>query len=79
MAVFIAVWAFHAAYPRYQGIPWSLSTLVPFPMWGIEVLPVIFVIDVVLAVKGIYRRRTFVVQAILLVTAFCFCLQGLRR
>src|ERR1022692_3997335 len=46
---------------------------------GIEILPVIFVIDLVLAVKGVYRRRTFVVQAIILVIAFCFCLQGLRQ
>src|ERR1039458_9998696 len=57
VAVFIAVWAFHAAYPQYQSIPWWIFILVPFPMWGIEILPVIFVIDLVLAVKGVYRRR----------------------
>src|ERR1017187_2012207 len=72
VAVFIAVWAFHAAYPQYQSIPWWIFIFVPFPMWGIEILPVIFVIDLVLAVKGVYRRRTFVVQAIILVIAFCF-------
>src|ERR1017187_1595061 len=77
VAVFIAVWAFHAAYPQYQSIPWWIFIFVPFPIWGIEILPVIFVIDLVL--KGVYRRRTFVVQAIILVIAFCFCLQGLRQ
>src|ERR1017187_5960547 len=79
VAVMIAVWAFHVAYPQYQGIPRWLFIFVPFPAFGIEILPVIFVIDVVLAVKGVYRRRTFVVQAIILVIAFCFCLQGLRQ
>jgi len=52
---------------------------VPFPDLGIQILPVILVIDVVLAVKGTYPKRTFVVQAIVLVIAFCFCLQGLRQ
>lgn len=46
---------------------------------GTEVLPIILLIDVVLAVKGVYRRRTFVLQAILLVIALCFCLKGLRQ
>jgi len=79
VGVIIAVTAFHAAYPQYQGIPWWLFVLVQFPALGIEILPVIFVIDVVLAVKGVYRRRTFFMQAIILVIAFCFCLQGLRQ
>jgi len=79
VAVVIAVWAFHAAYPQCQSIPRWLFIFVWFPVYGIEILPVIFVVDVVLAVKGVYRRRIFVVQAILLVIAFCFCLRGMRK
>jgi hypothetical protein len=79
VAVMIAVWAFHAANPEYQGIPRWLFVFVPFPAFGIEILPVIFVIDVVLAVTGVHRRRTFVAQAVILVIAFCFCVQGLRQ
>ena len=79
IAVVIAIWAFHAAYPQYEGIPRWLFIFVQLPAMGIEILPVILSIDIVLAVKGIYRRRTIVVQVILLAIAWCFCLQGLRQ
>ena len=79
VAVMIAVWAFHAANPEYQGVPRWLFVFNPFPAFGIEILPVIFVIDVVLAVKGVHRRRTFAAQGVIMVIAFGFCLQGLRQ
>jgi hypothetical protein len=79
IAVVIAIWVFHAAHPQYQGIPRWLFIFVQLPAMGIEILPVILLIDIVLAVKGVHKKRTFVVQAILLVIAFGFCLEGLRQ
>jgi hypothetical protein len=75
----IAVWAFHALFPRYEGIPWWLFTAINLPALGIEILPLIFLIEVVLVLKGVYRKHRFVVQAVLLAVAWCFCLQGLRQ
>jgi hypothetical protein len=79
IAATIAVWTFHAAYPEFQGIPRWLYLLVWFPATGIIALPVIFAIDLILGLKGIYRRPSALVQAILEAAAFFSCLQGLRQ
>ena len=75
----VAVLAFHAVYPQYEGVPRWLFYLLHIPASGIEIVPVILLIDVVLAVRGVYRKRTFAVEATLLVIAMGFCLQGLRQ
>jgi hypothetical protein len=51
----------------------------PASALGVEILPVILLIDVVLAVKRVYEKWAAVVQAIVLVIGWCFCLQGLRQ
>ena len=75
----IAVWVFHAVVPQYDGIPRWLFVLVYLPALGLEILPLILLIDVVTVMKGFYPKRTFVVQAVLLVVSWCFCLQLLRQ
>jgi hypothetical protein len=79
IAVVIAVYAFHTAFPDYGGIPRWLFVLVHLPILGLGLLPVIFLIEVVLVKKRIYRSRTFVWQAVLVTIAWGFCLQVLRQ
>jgi hypothetical protein len=75
----ISVWVFHAAFPEYEGIPWWLFVFINLPALGIEILPLILLIEVVLVLKGVYRKRRFVLQAVLVAVAWCFCLEGLRQ
>jgi hypothetical protein len=73
IAVIIAIWIFHAAVPQYDGIPWWLFIFVNLPALGLEILPLILLIEVVNVMKGVYRKRRFVVQVALLAVAWCFC------
>ena len=79
IALVIAVYAFHAAVPDYEGIPLWLFVLAYLPILGLGILPLIFLIEVVLVTKRIYRGHTFVGQVILVVVAWGFCLQVLRQ
>jgi len=78
VAAMIAVMAFRAKYPQQRGIPGWLFIFVQLPAVGLELLPVIFLIDVVLAIKRIYEKRAAIVQLIIVLIGWCFCLQGLR-
>jgi len=79
IAEIVAVWSFHSAFPHYDGIPWWLFIFVYLPALGLEIFPIIFLIEVSLVMKGIYRRQTFAVQTVLVAVAWCFCLQGLQQ
>jgi hypothetical protein len=66
-------------FPTIDGVPWWLFIFVYLPVPGLEILPLILLIEVVLVVRGVYRKRQFAVQAVLLAVAWGFCPQLLRQ